>query len=222
MFVGMRSTVFVKPQVVAWIPGYCGAIVAPYTPGEPITLTLPPPITLKGVVTVGGEPAPKVAHYEVRAAYQDKGNLNDILSLEMTTQADGTFILSGLTPGSYLIQASRDGVWFSPSQKVVVTNGTAIPLVTLDIPAPGGPMQFSILGRSGKPLIACLMKFDPPAGPLADLDWPKTFTTDGAGNLRFDGLSAGKHTLTVEGRTFSFQVPAYSSGQALSNLPMRL
>ena len=46
---------------------------------------------------------------------------------------------------------------------------------------------------------------------MTDTLWPKSFPTDGAGYLRFDGLSAGRHTLHLGAFAYSFDVPKYAA-----------
>jgi hypothetical protein len=212
-----------KPVVAVLLPGECGAVIADYKPGQPINLTLPHPISLSGRVTVNGQRIDHSASVvEVCAGYQGLGKLNKFLSVQATVEPDGTFQLRGLTPGRYAIQASRDRIWLSKTQTIDVSeNGKLAPII-LDIPPIGGAVLFHFQDADGKPLIDAPVTFDPPAGPLADLDWPNEFRTDGVGDLRFDGFSAGAHTLTVAGETISFDAPNASSIREPHTINVRL
>ena len=94
--------------------------------------------------------------------------------------------------------------------------------LNLDIPAPGAPMLLHIQDDSGKPLVDTAVTFDAPAGPLADTDWLKAFQTDGIGDLRFDGFSAGRQTLHYKGLSYSFEVPAYQEQSSAVEVDIRL
>lgn len=202
-----------EPVVAAWLPGQSGAVVVPFHPGQDLHLVLPAPVTLLGRVTVGGQSVLGLpSQFRIRAAYQGKGRLNDALSVEATAQADGTFTLGGLTPGTYQIQASRDNIWLSHAQTLTVTGDPLLPLV-LDIPPPGLPIIMHLVSPLGKALAGQTVTLDRPAGPLTDLLWPKTVTADPKGDLRLDGLEAGPHT--VNG-TALFTVPPQAGEAARS------
>ena len=94
------------PVLVSWLPGRAGATIVPYVSGRSVNLVLPPPVALHGRVTVDGKPTSGLAGgFEVLAAYQGKGKLGELLSVQALTQADGTFELPGLIPGL---------TWFRP------------------------------------------------------------------------------------------------------------
>ena len=130
------------------------------------------------------------------AEYQDKGLLNAALSIETTADAEGNFILAGLTPGRYLVQAALDDIWMSPTTMIHVGDEKPQPL-HLAIPAPGAPVQISLIGRDGKPAIGHVVTLDR-SGPLSDL-WPAELRSDGAGLIYLPTMETGLHHLHVDG-----------------------
>jgi len=189
--------------VAAILPGEFGAAIAPYVPGQPVNLTLPTPINVSGRITTGGAVTDLgSSSVYVCAEYSGKGKLDDFLSVAVTAQPDGKFSLAGLTPGTYLIQAVRDGIWFSKSVKFVADENKPISTVDIDIPSPGAPMLLHVKSADGEPLVDTPVSFDIPNGPLTDSLWPKTFQTDGIGDLRFDGFTAGRQTMHFGGLHF--------------------
>jgi hypothetical protein len=186
-----------RPVLVAWLPGQNGATVVPYDADQAAHLVLPAPETLHGRVTVAGESVAGMhSRFQIQAAYQGRGNLNSLLSVEATAQADGTFDLAGLTPGTYRVQAARDGIWLSETQTVTV-GADPLPNLTLNIAPAGAPVTLRLVDRRGQSLPNEEAALSLPAGPLTDTLWPKTFTTDGAGELHLEGLTAGQHALLL-------------------------
>ena len=77
------------------------AIVACKTGLETET-SLPAPVSVRSRVTAAVQPVAALTFsFRVVAACRRKGKLNPLLSVEATAQADGTFELRGLTPGTY-------------------------------------------------------------------------------------------------------------------------
>lgn len=200
------------PTLVAWMPGLTGATLLPYIKGQNVRVILPPPSHITGHVTIGGRPA--AGHpgtIRVLAAYQGRGRLNALLSRDVTAQPNGTFTLDGLTPGTYRVQAARDGIWLSPTLPLTVSDAQATvgnsppPLspLTLDIAPPGAPVVLHLAGAPGQ-----TVRLDRPPGPLTDELWPVTVATDGAGDLRLEGLEAGRHTVrpTSGGPPIAFDI----------------
>jgi protocatechuate 3,4-dioxygenase beta subunit len=186
-----------KPVVIAWLPGSNGVAIVPFVASQKTHIVLPPPISLHGCVTVGGKPVDGIdSSFRILAAYQGRGNLNSWLSIDATAQADGTFDLAGLTPGTYIVQASRDNVWDSPAQTIVVGE-KSLPVMTLNIPSPGMAVNLTVLDKSGRPIPGAQIHLPAPAGPISDTKWPNDLTTDGAGRLHIEGLDAGAQVITV-------------------------
>lgn len=206
-----------EPVVAAWLPGSSGAVVVPFQPGQDMRLVLPPATALHGRVTVSGQSVLDLpSQFRVRAAYQGKGRLNEALSVEATAQADGTWVLAGLTPGTYQVQAVRDNIWLSETQTVTVGTG-ALPDMALDITPPGAPVVLRLEDRRGKPRPGQEVQIVRPDGPLTAEIWPALLTTDSTGLLHVDGLEAGQHRLTLPGqaeKSIRFDVPAWTPDAA--------
>ncbi len=201
-----------EPVVAAWLPGQSGAVIVPFHPGQDLRLVLPVPRTVGGRVTVGGQSVLSLpSQFRIRAAYQGQGRLNDALSVEAMAQADGTFTLDGLTPGTYQVQAARDNIWLSGTQTIAVSAGP-LPEMTLDIPPPGLPVLLHLVSPQGKALAGQTVTLDRPAGPLTDLLWPETAAANASGDLRLDGLEAGPHTISGA----AFPVPPQTNEAAHS------
>ena len=143
------------------------------------------------------------------AACQGKGKLNDALSLHTTAQADGSFVLAGLTPGAYQVQAAMDGIWLSESIALAVGKQPRKPLV-LDVAPPGAAALVKLVDGRGEPVRDAEVAIARPAGPLRARLWPKILRSDGAGQLLLEGLEAGTHTLTIKhtGNPHQIRLPA--------------
>ena len=133
----------------------------------------------------------------VLAAYQGRGVLDDTLSHQRSPGLDGRFKLSGLTPGRYLLQAIRDGIWVSKSVELRLEANQAPAPITLEIPPPGEPTAIILADPQGRPFANRAVTLDQPEGPFATT-WPANLRTDAAGRLVFPSLEAGSHTATVE------------------------
>jgi hypothetical protein len=191
-------------------------------------IVLPHAIAATGRITVGGRSVAALdSTFRIRAAYQGLGALNDLLMLDATAQPDGSFTLPGLTPGTYQIQAARDGIWLSAAQTLTVGSAPPPPLA-LDIPPPGVPMDLHLTDAAGHVLPGRVVSLDPPAGPLAALFRPPVITADGNGVLHLDGLGAGHHTLgnpwpeaPANSVLAAFDVPPLSETEVRARTPLR-
>ena len=187
-----------EPIVVVWLPGSTGAIITPNLRGTTAPIVLPAPIALRGHVTVGRKTVAGInSTFRITAAYQGQGQQNLLLCREATAQTDGSFSLDGLTPGTYKVQASRDGIWLSPTQTLTVHASATLPEIMLDIPLPGQAVDLQLTDAKGNPMPGAEVTISRPDGPLTDAVWPATFTADGAGDLHLEGLNAGSETVTV-------------------------
>ena len=153
-------------------------------------------------MTVGGKAALDWRNQiRVLAAHQGRGQLDELLSIQVSAQADGRFELAGLTPGRYRIQAAMDDIWLSPSVELTVETDARPPgQVALDIGRPGVPSVIRCVDGSGKPQVGVEASLLRPAGPLSERLWPKTFVADGAGVINLPPLEAGRHNLRIKGK----------------------
>lgn len=151
------------------------------------------------------------------AAYEDKGKLNSLLSLDGSPNADGSFELAGLTPGTYRIQATMDDIWLSPSIRMTLKPGMdADKPLSLDIGRPGRPSILELVRADGKPARGAVVAVVRPPGPLTDRLWPMEFTSDGAGAIALPPLEVGTHKLRVKGMSAeeTLQIPALTEASA--------
>src|SRR5262249_57392724 len=90
--------------------------------------------------------------FRVLAAYEGKGKLDEFLSLDVNAQADGSFELPGLTPGTYQIQAAMDGIWLSRSVRLTIGPAARPEPLTLDIGEPGVTSVLKFVDAQGQPV----------------------------------------------------------------------
>jgi hypothetical protein len=194
-----------QPVVVAWLPGACGVAITPLADGvqPPLKIVLPPSLLLQGKVTVGGKSVQgRKNQFRVLAAYEGKGKIDDLLSLDVSAEADGRFELAGLTPGTYQVQAAMDNIWLSRTMSLTVKpEAAAFEPLTLDVGEPGTPSVMELAHPDGTPGRGGAVKVVRPKGPLTDLLWPVEFTADGAGLIEIPPLEVGSHTVRVTGAT---------------------
>src|ERR1035441_7796465 len=134
--------------------------------------------------------------------------------METTADAEGNFVLSGLTGGHYVIQAALDDIWMSPIVDLQVSTEQPKP-IQLAIPAPGAPVQFEFGGHDGKPVVGLGVTIDR-SGPLAHF-WPQELRSDGAGSLYIPTLETGKHTVHLDqvSKPVTFDVPSLPAAQVV-------
>jgi hypothetical protein len=206
-----------RPTVVVWIPGRTGAAILEVEPGESSRVTLPAPRAAEGRLTLGGRPVDgRNARIRVIAAYTGRGVLDGALSVATTAQADGRFALRGLTPGRYVVQASRDGIWLSHGLELIIDPDKDPAPLALDVPEPGAPVTLQVVDREGRPVADQPIGLIRPEGPLASL-WPASLLTDSGGILTLRGLESGRHTLLVgvEKERHEIVVPAADGAKTL-------
>ncbi len=191
------------PVLVAWLPGSCGATITPIkdeADAKDLKIVLPPPLAASGKVTVGGKAIRgRRSLFRVVAEYEGQGSLAGVLSRSVTPEMDGRFELPALTPGTYRVQAAMDNIWLSPSVRLKVSAAAKMEPLTLDIGQPGPATTLRVVNPAGKPLPDVKATVARPEGPLADMLWPREFTSDGAGVLHIPPLEAGTHRLQVRG-----------------------
>ncbi len=153
-------------------------------------------------MTVGGKSvAKRNGQIVVMAAQERKGNLSDLISVQSSAQADGTFTVAGLTPGVYYVQAALDGIWLSSSKRVEVMPEPPLGSLALDIGEPGGATVIKFVDAHDKPARGAVVSVIRPRGPLTERFWPATFVADGAGTLSVPPVEAGIHQIQVNGQT---------------------
>ena len=143
------------------------------------------------------------------------GKLDSVLSVEGTANADGSYELKGLTPGTYEVQAAVDGIWLSGPQSFVVPKGGVwTKKVDFDISI-GEVAQYLLEQKNGQPLINKKVSLRSPqfSGPLAKTLRTPDIYTDAKGLLYLEGLAAGEHKLLVDGfdSEVTIAVPARGS-----------
>lgn len=206
-----------QPTLVAWLPGANGAAIVPLEDAAKAPLILPAAASIRGRITLAGKTVSGVnSSFIVRAAYQGRGKLNALLSVEATAQADGSFELAGLTPGTYRVQAARDGIWLSESRQITVEGGTS--RLDFDIKGAGAPTILRLSDADRQPLAGQTLILMRPPGPLTERLWPESVTTDAKGAVRLEGLEAGAHQLKLkrangESRAFAVTIAPLVAGQ---------
>jgi hypothetical protein len=197
-----------KPTLVVSLPGRHGAAIVPLEGGPARRVVLPPAIEAQGTVTLGGRvPGGDRSLVRVVAAHQGRGVLDAALGFATTAGPDGRFTLAGLTPGRYMVQAARDGIWTSKAVEFVVEPDKVAPPLALEIPAPGESVTLEFVDRAGRPLAGESFTLARPRGPFASI-WPATLRADASGRLTLRGLEAGPHSVSISGtmETATFRV----------------
>jgi hypothetical protein len=195
-----------SPAIVAFLPGACGATIqtSPLRPDDQVHLVLPRPISLTGLVAIGGvAPSHRPGTVHILAAYQGESPFSSALNVTTTADAEGRFTLAGLTPGTYLIQASLDEIWLSQQKRVRVAATSTRPIKLL-IPLPGAPVRVKLVDSVGNPVMGKSITIDR-TGPLAVL-WPQQWPSDSTGTIYIPTLEAGRHNIRISGSSTSLTV----------------
>jgi len=208
----------VHPVLVAHIPGSCGGTFVPVSDGQAsgFQIKLPPVWSLRGRITVDGQgPEQFGDSVRVLARYRGHGKLTDIFSIDRTASADGTFLLAGLTPGAYDVQATLDGIWLSESVRLDVPATASkrefLADIVLPIAMPGTTAHVQITDADGSPLPGQSIRVNFPPGPLTEEVHREPLKTDRLGIVRIDGCTVGRQTLSVDGYSdvLHFEVPPH-------------
>jgi hypothetical protein len=186
-----------KPTLVVSLPGQYGSTIVPVEEGKTGRLVLADSAGVEGRVVLGGRATDAGSGVQVFAAHQGRGVLDGVLSHRLSPGLDGRFRFNGLTPGRYLVQAARDGIWLSKSVELRLEANQAPPSIVLEIPAPGEPVALEFVDPQGKPFADRAVTVIRPEGPFA-ATWPPILRTDAAGRIIFRSLEAGSHTAIVE------------------------
>lgn len=75
------------------------------------------------------------------AAYEGQERLKKLLSVQATGDAGGDYVLAGLSPCTYNVQAALDDIWLSDTTTITVGDGKLAD-VDLNIGKPGARSQF--------------------------------------------------------------------------------
>jgi hypothetical protein len=212
----LHTTMPAEAVLVVWLPGSHGETVVPIAGLRPypteFKVVLPHPLSIRGKVSVGGKSTlDRDGELRVFAAYDgDARSEKQVAGIRCTPEADGTYELRGLTPGTYHIQAALDGIWVSETRKVMVqaTDGPKALELNLDIGEPGPPSTIELVDDQGKPRPALEVALHRPAGPLTRQLWPDRLTADPAGVVNIPPLEAGEHRITVGGSDHRLTVPS--------------
>jgi hypothetical protein len=193
-------------------------LVIPIDPKDPkpFLAVLPPPRNASGRVTLGGQAImSQNARVRVMAGHQGSGVLDGPLSVEAIVDADGRFTLRGLTPGTYQVQAARDGIWLSRSVTLKVAPDERPADLALDIPEPGAAVTLALVDDNDRPAGRRRLKLARPEGPFMAL-WPEHSATGADGTLNVRGLEVGAHQFLIEGEDAprTFLVPSVSQAPA--------
>ena len=186
-----------KPTLVVSLPGQYGPTTVPVEEGKTSRVVLADSAGVEGRVVLGGRATDAGSGVQVFAAHQGRGVLDGVLSHQLSPGLDGRFRFNGLTPGRYLVQAARDGIWLSKSVELRLEANQAPPPIVLEIPAPGEPVALEFVDPQGKPFADRAVTVIRPEGPFA-ASWPPILRTDAAGRIIFRSLEAGSHTAIVE------------------------
>jgi hypothetical protein len=149
------------------------------------------------------------------AGHQGSGVLDGPLSVEGIVEPDGRFTLRGLTPGTYRVQAVRDGIWLSRSATLKISPDDKPGDLSLDIPDPGAAVTLALVDSNGRPADRRRLKLARPEGPFTAL-WPEHITTGANGTIIVRGLEVGAHQLHIEGEDAprTFEVPGVGRASA--------
>ena len=203
-----------EPILVAHFPGRTGGVSIPLPEKDvPISIKLPAPISRTGVVTVNGQPTDDLpALVRVMARPVDGGPVADLLAVETSVNADGSFTLAGLSLGKHEVQASIDNVWFSVPVDVDIGSGADADHFDIDVPELGLPVRLKLTDSAGVALEGLKVEVPSLRGPLVNHFRKEAVVSDGGGFVHLDGLPAGKVELRVGSmeKSLYVQVPAWS------------
>lgn len=209
-----------KERVIcAFLPGSHGMLIQPFASGlesNKIRLVLPPAIRVQGKVTLDGRSLPTIPGFvRVRAVPVEQGRLTSLLTVEVTVQSDGSFTLAGLTPGKYRVQAALENIYLSPEQIITVPASALgdLSAIALRLPRPGKAVVLSVGVKYADAPATLVEKL--PDGPLATQTYARFYPVDGAGDLRIEGLPAGKWRLRLpDGKTVSVRIAPATFSEA--------
>lgn len=162
------------------------SVALPQT-GEAIEFALTRLGSVRGVVVdANGLPVPGA---EVRRKTGGFGNWNRGAGVE--SEADGTFTLGGLAPGSQTLVASSEDWAPSEETEVEVLPGVDTEGVVLTL-REGGVISGVVRDDEGNPWAGRRVTYATGGGPVAMFGGESTTDTDAGGRFRFDRVAPGK------------------------------
>jgi hypothetical protein len=200
-----------RPTIVAWLPGLTGPRITTLDPAEkePLVLKLPPSIQVNGKVTIGGRGlSGQIGQVRVLARPIDQDCLQNQFPIDTSAQADGTFELAGLVKGKYQVQAALDGIWLSSAQEFSVADNAPPDPIEINIPEPGGRVVLRIENADGTVATHTPVRVVRPAGPLAEILWPKSFAVNAHGQAYLPALEAGENSIRIGETKATISVPS--------------
>ena len=102
----------------------------------------------------------------------------------------------GLTPGRYLVQAARDGIWLSSAVELVAEGSKARTRDRPERPRARRAVALEVVDDDGRPLAGEMVRPVRPEGPLRSL-WSAGLRTDADGFVTLWGLEAGRHEILI-------------------------
>lgn len=119
----------------------------------------------------------------------------------VVTNANGSYIFTGLASGSYTVTPSKSGEGFSPSSQPVTINGASVSGVNFTA---SPTSTYRVFGTVGPATAG--------AGTLLTLNGTVSATTtaDTSGNFSFSGVPNGSYTVAPSKAGFTFSPPSQS------------
>lgn len=169
---------------------------------------LPPEARIEGQVVDAKTGAP-VANAQVSTRHGlDLILPNPMLhALDVTTDRDGRFSMTGLAAGSFQLTAISDDYAPGSSRRITLSEGSVAEGETIRL-APGAVLRGTVYDGDGRPTSGALVQ----AILLGSLS-PSMDTTADDGTYEIRGLAAGRYTINKIGGTFSI-----SSASMMSEL----
>lgn len=150
---------------------------------DEVAVTLRPAMTVTGAVLIAGSPprpCPK--------AYMFLAKHSDLETLMAHVQADGTFRVDGVLPGTYQIGLGCSGHELTDDPPdIEVGDHDVTGLVWKVVPKADGSVRGRVLTRTGSPV----------AGAQVSVGWSKSDTSKSDGSYQLEHLKAGGYEITV-------------------------
>ena len=144
---------------------------------------------------------------------------DSVSNTSTTTDAQGSYTLSGLAAGGHSLTASASGFTTSAAQPASVTAGQTTTGISFGLtPTPTtGAVSGTVTSSAGGAAI--------PSATVTDSVSTTSTTTDAQGSYTLSGLAAGSHTLTASASGFTTSQPqgaTVTAGQTLTGVSFSL